>query len=119
MVASDFQAIYAALLLLERLPNGRYPERNPAQAAWLLPLTESIRQTIITIAAEREIAVVATNSDGLAARRGHLLSRLGPGATETIVDPGFDVVTRRLSDPNGSMSEQCVEARDRWYKRRV
>lgn len=119
MVASDFQSIYAALLLLERQPDGRYPNRNPAQAAWLLPLVESIRQTIITIAAEREIAVVATNSDGLAARRAHLLSRLGPGASETIIDPGFDIVTKRLSDPNGTMSQQCFEARDRWYKRRV
>ena len=30
MLAADFQSILAALLLLERLPNGRYPNRNPA-----------------------------------------------------------------------------------------
>ena len=54
MVAADFQSILAALLLLERLPNGRYPERVAGQAAWLLPLVEAIRQTVITFAAERE-----------------------------------------------------------------
>ena len=64
MVAADFQSLLAALTLLERLPNGRYPERNPRDAAWLLPMTEYLRQTVITIAAEREIDLVATNSDG-------------------------------------------------------
>ena len=117
MVAADFQSILAALELLERLPNGRYPNRNPAQAAWLLPMTEAIRQTIITIAAEREIDVVATNSDGSPERRGFLLSRLGPGAVETILDPGIDVVTQRLA-VDGVLSEDCGQAISRWYGRR-
>ena len=86
--AADFQSILAALLLLERLPNGRYPNRNPAQAAWLLPMVEAVRQTVITIATDREIDVVTTNSDGSPARRAFLLSRLGPGSVETILDPG-------------------------------
>ena len=97
MVAADFQSILAALLLLERLPNGRYPNRNPAQAAWLLPMAEAIRQTIITIAVDRDIDVVATNSDGSPERRAFLLGRLGRGATERVIDPGIDVVTERLS----------------------
>ena len=95
MLAADFQSILAALLLLERLPNGRYPNRNPAQAAWLLPMVEAVRQTVITIATDREIDVVTTNSDGSPARRAFLLSRLGPGSVETILDPGIDVVTQR------------------------
>ena len=118
MLAADFQALLAAQLLLERQPDGRYPNRNPAQAAWLLPMAEAIRQTVITIATAREIDVVATNSDGSPERRAFLLSRLGPGATETILDPGFDIITQRLSRPDGSISEQCVEARNRWYSRR-
>ena len=107
------------MLLLERLPNGRYPERNPAVASYMIPLAEAIRQAAVTIAGERGIDVLLTNSDGSPARRQHLLSRLGPGASEMIVDPGFDIVTERLSNPNGTISEQCVEARDRWYSRRV
>ena len=118
-MGADFQTLYAALLLLERLPDGRYPQRLDSQAAWLIPLTEAIRQTIITFAGQRGIDVVATNSDGSPARRAHLLSRLGPGATETVIDPGLSVVTERLSDPDGTISQQCVEARDRWYSRRA
>ena len=49
LVAADFQALLVALLLLERDPEtGRYPERLASQAAWMLPLTEALRQTIIT-----------------------------------------------------------------------
>ena len=109
MVAADFQSILAALLLLERQPDGRYPNRNPAQASWLLPLTEALRQTIITVATDREIDVVATNSDGSPPRRAFLLSRM-PGATERIIDPGINVVTERLAGPDGVLSDDCGNA---------
>ena len=115
-VAADFQAILAALMLLERLPNGRYPNRNPAQASWLLPMAEAIRQTVITIATDRDIDVVTTNSDGSPERRGFLLGRLGPGATERVIDPGISVVTDRLS-VEGELSIDCGQAITRWYGR--
>lgn len=119
MVAADFQSILAALMLLERLPNGRFPERQIMQQAWLIPLVEAVRQTVVSFARERGIDVLLTNSDGSPSRRAHLLERLGPMASEQIVDPGFNIITERLSDPNGRISEQCVEARDRWYSRRA
>ena len=120
MVAADFQALLVALTLLERDPStGRYPPRLESQASWLLPLTEAIRQTVITFAQERGIDVVATNSDGSPARRAYLLSRLGVGATERILNPGYDVVTQRLSNPDGTLSDQCAEARGRWFDREV
>ena len=119
-IAADFQAVLVALMLLERDPEtNRFPERLASQASWLIPLTEAVRQTIVTFAADRGIDTILTNSDGSPARRAHLLQRLGPGATERIVDPGFDAVTERLSRPDGTISQQCVEARDRWYSRRV
>ena len=114
LVAADFQSILAALTLLERLPNGRYPERNPRDAAWLLPMTEYLRQTVITIATEREIDLVATNSDGSPERRAFLLGRLGPGATETVIDPGINVVTERLT-VEGVLTDECGKAISRWY----
>ena len=117
MVAADFQSILVALTLAERLPNGRYPERLESQAAWLLPLTEAIRQTVITFATERDIGLVATSSDGSPARRGYLLSRLGPSSRELVVDPGLDVVTARLSGPDGVLSDQCKSAIQRYYGR--
>ena len=116
MVAADFQSILAALLLLERLPNGRYPNRNPAQAAWLLPMAEAIRQTVITVAVDRDIDVVATNSvtDHQSAAPS-CLGRLGRGATERVIDPGISiVVTERLS-VNGQLSIDCGNAITRWY----
>ena len=117
-VAVDFQALYAALLLLERLPNGRYAERREVDAH-ALALTEYVRRAAITGAAAQELSVVATNSDGNPDRRLRLLGLLGPGSNERVIDPGFDVITRRLSNPDGSLSQQCVEARGRWYNRRA
>ena len=115
-VAADFQSLYAAILLLERGPDGRYPERLPADA-YALPLAEYLRRAIITGAAQQELDVVVTNSDGNAARRATLLNLLGPGATERVIDPGIEVVRERLAGPNGELSDQCGQAIDRWYGR--
>ena len=60
--------------------------------------------------------MVTTNSDGSPERRALLLSRLGPGATERIIDPGLNIVTERLS-VNGTLSDQCRGAIQRWYGR--
>ena len=116
MVAADFQTILAALTLLQRGPDGRYPPRRESQASWLLPLTEYVRQTIIGAAQERGVDVVTTNSDGSPERRALLLSRLGPGASERIIDPGIQVVSERLS-VEGTLSDQCRDAIQRWYGR--
>ena len=81
-VAADFQSLYAALLLLERLPSGRYPERLESQA-YALAMAEYLRRVIMTAAAERDIDVITTNSDGSPVRRKTLLDALPPGAVET------------------------------------
>ena len=81
-VAADFQSLYAALLLIERLPSGRYPERLESQA-FALGMAEYLRRVIMSVAAEREIAVITTNSDGSPVRRKTLLDALAPGAVET------------------------------------
>ena len=91
-------------------------QRRESQAPWLLPLTEYVRMAIIGAAQERGVDVVSTNSDGSPERRALLLSRLGPGATELVIDPGIDVVTSRLS-VNGTLSEQCRGAIQRWHGR--
>lgn len=114
MVAADFQSLLSALTLLERQPDGRYPPRRVSQASWLLPLTEYLRMAIIGAAQDRGVDVVSTNSDGSPERRALLLSRLGPGATEQVIDPGIDVVTKRLS-VDGALSDQCREAIQRYY----
>ena len=114
-VVVDFQSLYAALLLLERQPDGRYPERE-ARREYIIPLVEYVRRAIIRAANRREIDPIATNSDGDAMRRQELLTRLGPGSREIIVDPGLSVVTERLS-VDGELSQQCGSAISRWYAR--
>ena len=109
----DFQVLYASLMGIERQTDGRYPERLPAHA-YAIPLAETTRRVIIAEGLDRGLFVITTNSNGLAERRSNLLSLLGPGATEEIIDPGVDVVRERLSGPAG-LSEQCREAIDRWY----
>lgn len=114
MVAADFQSIVVALLQLRRGPDGRYPIRP----AWVLPMAEHIRREVIDAAVSRDVDVVATNSDGDPDRRGALLKRLGPGATERIVDPGREVVAARLADPEtGELEDECEAAIGRWYSR--
>ena len=113
-VAADFQSLVVALLLLERGADGRFPVRPE----WVLPLAEYTRRAVVTGAGNRDIDVIATNSDGDATRRSFLLSQLGDGATERIIDPGEDIVRARLADPaTGALDPQCDAAIARWYSR--
>ena len=111
----DFQAIYSAMLLLRRGDDGRYPERDPVDAH-LLALAEYVRRAMITGARDMDIEIIATNSDGSPARREYLRGLLGPGAVETVLDPGRKVVVDRLS-VNGVLSQQCSDAVSRWFSR--
>ena len=110
----DFQTIYAGLLGIERMPNGRYPERLEADA-YALPMTEYARRVTITGAVTQDVDAIVTNSDGSLQRREYLLSLL-PGASERVIDPGLSVVTERLS-VDGTLSDSCRQAIDRWYGR--
>lgn len=111
-VLADFQAVYVALTGVQRGPDGRYPLRDRD----LLPVTEYVRQAIITGAVGRGLGVIVTNSDSRSSRRNSLLDRLGQGATERVVDPGEDVVRERLADDDGELSEACGRAIRRWYR---
>ena len=116
-VILDVQQIYAILLGLERDPStGRYPERREADAH-ALRLAEYIRRAAISAALVRGIRAITTNSDGDGERRRFLLGELGQGSTETVLDPGYDAITRRLS-VDGQLSSQCASARSRWFDRR-
>ena len=116
-VAADFQAIFVALTLQRRDPaTGLYPTRTAADAA-LFPLVEYVRTTITRQAQAQGMDVVHTNSDGSPARRAALLERLGPDATEEVIDPGRPTVVARLSDAAGNLSGPCGQALDRWYGR--
>ena len=114
MIAADFQSLTAAVLLQERGPDGKYPLRP----AWVLPIVEYIRQTVLRAARERGLDLIATNSDGSPERRRVLLERLGPGSTEQIITTPEAVVRARLSDPiSGVLSDDCEKAIRRWFGR--
>ena len=115
-VVADFQSIYAALLLLVRDSNGRYPPRLETQG-YALAIAEYVRRAIITAATENQIEVVVTNSDGNPTRRNFLLGQMGSGSIERVIDPGIDVVKSRLADASGLLSVQCNDAINRWYGR--
>lgn len=111
----DFQSLYAALLGLERGPDGRYPERLESDAH-ALRVAEYMRRAAITAAQADGLYAVVTNSDGSPQRRSFLLNLLGDGASERIVDPGREVVEARLS-VGGQLSDQCRAAIERYYSR--
>ena len=114
-VIVDFQAIYAALLLLDRDADGRYPERQ-GRDSHLLPLAEYTRRAAITGAVDRQLFAIVTNSDGDGDRRRTLLGLLGAGAVEQVIDPGIVTVSDRLAT-GGQVSVQCAQAIQRWYGR--
>ena len=111
----DFQAIYSALLLLRHRDDGRFPERDPADAH-LLALAEYTRKAMISGALLMDIEIIATNSDGSPSRREYLRGLLGPGAVEVVLDPGRAIVEERLSI-NGVLSQQCKDGISRWFSR--
>ena len=114
-VLIEFQEIYAMLLGLQRLDNGRYPPRLESDA-FAMPMTEYLRRTAISAATARDITPIVSNSDGDPERRRALLGFMGPGSREVVVDPGLSVVTERLS-VDGVLDPQCQDAISRWYGR--
>ena len=57
---------------MDAIPNGLESQ------AYALAMAEYLRRVIMTVAAEREIDVVTTSSDGAGTRRRALLDALGP-----------------------------------------
>ena len=115
-IIAEIQPLYAALLGIERGPDGRYPERRESDAH-ALRLAEYLRRAAITASVARGIRVITTNSDSDLDRRAFLLNELGPGATERIVTVDYDVAISNLQGPNGATSDQCRQAVERWHKR--
>ena len=114
-VIVEFQELYAMLLGLQRMDNGRYPPRLESDA-FAMPMAEYLRRTAITAATARDITPIVSNSDGDSERRAALLGFMGPGSTETVIDPGIEIVTERLS-VNGTLDPDCASAINRWYGR--
>ena len=117
MVVADFTALFNAVRLVERLPDGTFPVRGPADDVYL-PIAEAMRLVAIDQARERGLRVATSSSDGDPDRRAALLERLGPDSVEEIVDPGPEIIRARLANPQtGELSPECGQAIGRWYTR--
>ena len=105
-VAADFQALLSwHCFCWNAYPvTGRYLATVGVSGGMVVAVGgESLRQTVITFARDRDIDLVATNSATAAQHGGPTCyPRLGPQSVERIIDPGFDVVTERLSNPDGT-----------------
>ena len=114
-IAADFQSLYAALRLLVRQEDGRYPDRQESDA-YILGMAEYLRSTIARRALADDMPVVATISERpTGARYRALQTLLGGAAREEVVDPGVDEIVRRLGGPGRTISSQCFDAIHRWY----
>ena len=113
-VRVDLTALWVALRGLERDGEGRYPERRTGDPA--LRIASYLKAAAVRFAAEQGIDAVVTTSSSApeAVERLRELGALGPVRT---VDPGEEVVRRRLAGPDGQLSAECETAIGRWYRR--
>ena len=112
----DVTAIWAALSGARRGPDGRYNPRSeddPALAAALYVQAAGAR-----FALEQGARVGVTTSRRDQVDRWQEVARAaGVDMSIRTVDPGRDIVTARLSDPEtGILSEPCSRAIERWYQ---
>ena len=106
----DFTRLWAALGGYERGPDGRYPIRRAGDP--LVPLTAALRGVALSMAIEREyVGWITTASRDEVPR----LEKVTGRAAVTL-DPGEDVVRRRLTDAaTGQLPDECEDALGRWF----
>ena len=112
----DVTSIWAALSGARRGPDGRYPPRSeddPALGAALY-----LQAVAARFALEQGARVgVTTSRRGQVDRWAEVARAAGVDFNVRTVDPGRDVVTARLSDPEtGILSGECDQAIGRWYQ---
>ena len=113
-VVIDFTRLYAALALVERAADGRFPVRETGDP--LLPLVAAVKTYALREAARRELSGAVTTSDsspGEVAR----LREVGADGEVATIDPGREVCEARLADAEtGELSPECRKALARWYR---
>ena len=105
----DFTRLWAALGGYERGPDGRFPIRRVGDP--LVPLTAALRNVALSMAIERDHdGFVTTASRDEVPRLERITTKRA-----VIIDPGEDVVRRRLEDASGELADECELALGRWY----
>ena len=115
-IISDVTPLWAALSGIEKDPaTGKYPVRQADD-----PALNAARYLQVTAAAfalrEGFNAVVTTSQRGQAAKWAEIATRHNSGFYVRTLDPGYETVRQRLSDPEtGELSPECGQAISRWY----
>ena len=109
----DLTAIWASIRGLERGPDGRYPVRlDDGQG---LRMAAYLKSTGIAFAERENLNGWTTTSSSAPESIERLRARGASGVVRTI-DPGEQVVRRRLTDPiTGELDPECDRALLRWY----
>ena len=115
-VAADLTALWAALRGMRRGPDGRYPIRTGSDPAIRSGLAAYMRRTAVRQGLRSQLKVVVTSGSR---HEGQIYSALAQELDVTFermtLDPGLEIVTRRLSDDEGNLSGECKRALGRWY----
>jgi len=113
-VVADATEIWAAISGAQRGPDGRYPVRRDDDAA--LRTAQYLKNVAVRHALEqgRDVAVT-TSVRGQAEKYRRMAIENGTDLIVRTVDPGRETVTARLSEPDGSLSDDCMQAIRRWY----
>lgn len=112
ILRADVTALWAALTGAVRGPDGRYPVREDGDPALRLALY--LKAAAVAYAAREGLNGWATTSSSSPEAVERLREQGARGPVQT-VDPGEDVVQRRLAEPNGELSPACEQAVRRWY----
>ena len=109
-VVIDHTGLWAALTGAQRGADGRYPPRPDDDPT--IPLVQYVMAVAVRRATEAGLSGFVTTS-----RRAKVADlERETGEAAVIVDPGREVATERLRDPEtGDLSAACSRALAKWY----
>ena len=116
-VVADLTGLWAALRAVRRGPDGRYPIRTGADPAIRSGRAAYMRRTVVRQALRSQLKVVVTSGSRHEAEVYAALAAELDGVTfeRMTLDPGLEIVQRRLADDAGNLPVECERALARWY----
>ena len=112
--ASDLTRLWAALGLVERGADGRYPVRTSDDP--VLALSRYVKAVAVREGLRSGLRMAVTSSARDQAERWRAIAEEAGASFEfRTIDPGEGVATSRLTDSDGNIEAECSAALGRWY----
>ena len=112
--ASDLTKLWAAVGLVERGADGRYPVRTSDDP--VLPLSRYMKAVAVREGLRSGLKIAVTSSARDQAERWRAIAEEAGASFEfRTIDPGEGVATARLTDSDGNIEPECTAALARWY----